>query len=102
MATKTYGWDKGAEIRLRNLKGTHERAIPVLGGAIFATTALRAGDLQAFARYLLNVPSSIGKSGWPGGVEDALNTFCHVCLVDPKLIEVYLGTTFAEIAQAYT
>ena len=99
MSNKNYGWDAAADRRLRELSRTNERAIPTIGGAVFAASAIKAGDLGAFCRYLLHVPSFVKE--WEGGIVGAMNDFCHICLVDPMLIEVYLGITFAEIANNY-
>ena len=93
----TYECDKGAEKRLYTLQKTFPNAIPLFGGAIFATTAAKAGDMADFVEYLPNVIQGISFWRWKEGVKAALNTFCHLCLVDPKLVEVYLGMTFKEI-----
>lgn len=95
-----YGYDKGADGRLRELQDTYPDAIPVLGGAVFATTAVKAGDMDAFVEYLLNAitASSHMVKNWQGGTVSICESFCHVCLVDPKLAEAYLGRSFADIA----
>lgn len=98
---KNYDWDKGAEVRLYALQKTYPDAIPVLGGAVFAATAVAENDLDALVEYLVNAvtnPSSRVKN-WRGGVVSICENFCHVCLVDPKLVELYMGYTFAELAQ---
>lgn len=94
-----YEWDKAAEQRLFNLKD--EYAIPVLCGSVWASSALKAGDLDTFIEYLLNVPRGGLVHKFTGGIVGAMNTFCHVCLVDPHLAEAYVGMTFAEVAEVY-
>lgn len=99
--SKNYEWDKGAEKRLYALKKVYPDAIPVLGGAVFAATAIAENDMDEFVEYLafaITCPSLRVKC-WPGGIVSICEEFCHICLVDPKLVEVYLGYTFAEIAK---
>lgn len=96
-----YAYNSVAVEYLRDLSkrpGT-ESAISVLGGAAFAASAMEAGDWEGFCRFLLNVPSFATPTSWPNGIQDAMETFCHICMVDPRLVEVYLGATFAELCQ---
>ena len=98
---KHYDWDKTTELRLCKLQKEHKNAIPVLGGAVFAATAIKNNDLETFVEHLVSVPRNSVFFGWDEGIKDALNTFCHLCLVDPKLIEVYIGMTFVEVEELY-
>lgn len=96
---KLYKWDYGAEKRLYAIEQTYRHAIAVLGGACYAATAIAEGDMDEFVGYMKNVPASAKFRGVD--VADALEKFCDICLVDPKLIETYIGMTFAEIAAIY-
>lgn len=56
MSFTDYEWDEGTQRRLYALQKTYSQAIPVLGGAVFATSAARAGDMDAFVEGLMKVP----------------------------------------------
>lgn len=58
-------------------------------------------DLHEFCTYLLGMIKFAISTRYPNGIEDALERFCHICLVDPKLIEAYLGIRFEEVARHY-
>ena len=80
---------------------TH-RASVVLGGATFAIQYVHGDtmDIDTFITVCLpHVVRNARFFGWPEGPVDALNRFCHICLVDPKLIEAYLGITFEEVVK---
>ena len=102
-AMKIYEREKVAESYILNLdKQYDDNAIVILGGAVFASSAIKSMDYDTFTEHLMKVPGNCVFWGWNNGIEDALNHFCHACMVDPKLIEVYLGITFAEIANIYS
>lgn len=100
MSFTDYEWDEGAQRRLYALQKTYPQAIPVLGGAVFATSAARAGDMDAFVEGLMGVPFDAVFRKVP--VADALEKFCKVCLVDRKLVERYIGMSFYDVAQIYS
>lgn len=93
------GYDKGAERRLYALEESFSNAIPLFGGAIWAAAAIASGDLESFVWYLPSIAQSVEFWNWKDGVEAALNTFCDLCLVDSKLVEVYLGMGLVEFAK---
>jgi hypothetical protein len=88
-----------AEI-LHNLNEQHEHAIAVLGGAYFAITCVHGDniDMDQFVMFLPDVINKAQFFGWHEGIVGALNRFCHICLVDPALIEAYIGMRFEEVA----
>lgn len=100
MSFTDYEWDEGTQRRLYALQKTYPQAIPVLGGAVFATSAARAGDMDAFVEGLKKVPFDAVFRKVP--VADALEKFCEVCLVDRKLVERYIGMSFEDVAQIYS
>lgn len=100
MSFTDYEWDEGAQRRLYALQKSYPQSIPVLGGAVFAMSAARAGDMDAFVEGLMKVPSDAVFRKVP--VADALEKFCEVCLVDRKLIERYIGMSFEDVAQIYS
>ena len=89
-------FDKNTERRLYALKQAFPRAINLFGGACWATSTIASGDFEGFCWYLPGIVKSAKFWGWSGSIESALVTFCDLCLVDPKLVELYLGMTFAE------
>lgn len=90
-------------VRIERLNEQYEHFIPIFGGAYHAVEYAQPEtmDLEKFSNYLLNVPSSAKFWGWEKGIEDALNTFCHLCMIDPMLIELYLNIRFSAIAEHY-
>ena len=100
MSFTDYEWDEGTQRRLYALQKTYPQAIPVLGGAVFATSAARAGDMDAFVGGLMKVPFDAVFRKVP--VADALEKFCEVCLVDRKLVERYIGMSFEDVEQIYS
>ena len=89
------------EQKLIDMSEKYPHTISVLGGAYFAYDYAKNGDIATFVGYLPHVAQSAKFFRWHNGVAGALRQFCHLCLVDPALIEAYLGTTFNEIAQHY-
>ena len=89
------------EQQLISMNEKYPNAIAVLGGAYFAQESAKCGDIATFVEFLPHVAQSAKFLEWHNGVAGALRQFCHLCLVDPALIEVYLGATFNEIARHY-
>lgn len=90
------------EQKLLSMNEKYPDTIAVLGGAYFAHEAAKDGDIATFVEFLPHVAQSAKFFKWHTGVAGALRQFCHLCFVDPALIEVYLGTTFNEIAKHYS
>jgi hypothetical protein len=67
----------------------------VLGGACFAIE--HTHNFAEFVMYLPHVISSAKFYNYHETPAQACRTFCHLCLVDPMLVEVYLGMTFEEL-----
>ena len=80
-----------------------ENGVAVLGGAYHAYDCMNSEniDIHKFCEYLLSCVQPAIYFGFEGGIKNALNTFCHLCLVDPMLIEAYLGIRFEEVAKHY-
>lgn len=97
------GFKKAAEVAINKLHSQYPEAIRIFGGAYFATEYVHCEkpDFKKFTDYLPALIRNATLYQWHEGVEGALNTFCHLCMVDPKLIECYLGKTFSEIAKHY-
>lgn len=76
----------------------YDNALGVFSGAYFAEEAIQSGDLATFCEFLPGVVTNAKFFKWHEGVAGALRRFCRLCLVDPALVEVYLGMKFEEVA----
>lgn len=86
---------------IRQMDDETHQAVAVLGGAQFAIEYVH-NDTMNIDEFVLCLPYVARNAKffhWPEGPVDALNRFCHICLVDPKLIEAYLGVTFEEVVK---
>lgn len=81
------------------LDDKYPNAIPVFGGALWAYEYAERGDIKTFVTYLPHVISESKYRNWHEGSVGALNRFCRICLVDPMLIEAYLGIRFKELVE---
>ena len=85
------------EQQLMTLNQQYNNAIAVFGGAYWAHKAIISGDLDKFVQYIPDVIKSAMFYRWHESIPDTLRRFCHICLVDPMLIESYLGIKFSEL-----
>ena len=76
------------------LSTKHRHAIAIFGGAYHAVK--HNNDMDKFVDYLPHVVQSAKFYNWHEGVVGALRTFCHLCFVDPALVECYIGARFEE------
>lgn len=84
---------------VEELHEKYHNAIPVFGGALWAYNYVSGNniDIKKFVSYLPGVITSSRFFQWHEGEVGALRRFCRICLVDPNLIEAYLGITFKEL-----
>jgi hypothetical protein len=84
---------------IEELDNKHPNAIPVFGGALWAYESVSGENVnfKEFVSYFPTVVSNARFYGWHEGVVGALRRFCRICLVDPNLIEAYLGIRFEEL-----
>ena len=87
------------EERLIALNEQYDHAIAIFGGAYWAHQLIISGKFDEFIPYLITVVKSARFYRWHESTPQTLRRFCHLCLVDPKLIEVYLGMSFEELAK---
>lgn len=73
------------------LNEKHSNAIAIFGGALWVH------DLERLVASLPSVISGARFFGWHAGVVDACRTFCHLCFIDPALVECYIGMKFEEL-----
>lgn len=94
-------YNDGVYNAITALAEKHDNAIPVFGGALGAYEYINSDnpDFKSFVGYLPSVVSGAKFFKWYEGVVGALRTFCHLCFVDPALIECYIGMSFEEVGK---
>ena len=86
------------EQQLMTLNEQHNNAIAVFGAAYWAHKAITNGDFDAFVQYIPGVITNAKFFRWHESIPDTLRRFCHLCLVDPQLVELYLGIRFSQLS----
>lgn len=76
--------------KLEVLDAKYPNTIPIFGGALWVYHENDL-DLECFLSGIPHVVHSAKFFNWHGGVVDAVRTYCHICMVDPMLVEVALG-----------
>ena len=90
-------YNQGVCNAITALNGKYHNAIPIFGSALQAYEY--NPDLDKFVAKLPDVAISAKFYGWYEGVVGALYRFCHLCLIDPALIEAYIGMSFATLCE---
>lgn len=85
--------EKRIERMLERLSENNRGVYPIFGGA-FLVCANEVPDIECLIRCLPSVVTNARFWGWQKGVNHALRTFCHICCVDPRLIEMCIGISF--------
>ena len=80
-----------AEKMILALNEKHPNAIPIFGGALWVD------GIEKLVKSLPNVVSEVKFRGWHEGAAGACRTFCHLCLIDPMLVEAYIGMKFEQL-----
>lgn len=86
------------EIRVLANKYPNENVVSIFGGAVEDVEI--TNNLEMFCNHLIYIARRAAFWKWHKGVADAMRVYCHLCYVDPYLIEAYCGTTFDEFAPA--
>jgi hypothetical protein len=81
------------------LQDKYDNAVAVMGGAYWAAQEVHndAPDFAKFVEYLSNMIHDLKFFGWHEPIPKAMRTFCHLAMVDPALVEVYIGMKFEEV-----
>jgi len=84
-----------------SLEDIHDNAVAVMGGAYWAAQEVHKDnpDFGAFVEYLCNMIHDYKFFGWHESIAQAMRTFCKLAMVDPALVEAYIGMRFEEVAQ---
>ncbi len=69
----------------------HSNAIAIFGGALWVH------DLEMLIASLPSVISGAKFWKWHAGLADACRQFCHLCFIDPMLVECSIGMTFEQL-----
>lgn len=87
--------------QLSKLQAQYNNAIAVFNGAYYANDIAKTGDIATFCEFLPGIARNAIFFQWHEGVAGALRRFCHMCLIDPALIEAYLDIKFKDIERMY-
>lgn len=81
------------------LEDKHENAVAVMGGAYWAAQEVHCDhpNFEKFVEYLSNMIHDYKFFGWHEPIPQAMRTFCKLAMVDPMLVETYLGIKFEEV-----
>lgn len=92
-------YDEGVHNAIVSLSDKYPNAIPIFGGALHAYNCVNCDtpNFHEFVSYIPNVIHSAKFYHWHEGVVGAIRRFCHLCFVDPCLVEIYLGMSLAEL-----
>lgn len=90
---------EGVRSAIEHLADKYDNAIVVFGGALWAYNYINS-DTPNFEKFVGYLPSLISNAKfyhWHEGIIGALHRFCALCLVDTRLVELYIGMTFEEL-----
>jgi hypothetical protein len=73
------------------LNKEHPKAIPVF------MSALHVKDIGTLIDFLPDVLSGAKFYRWHETPADTCRTFCHLCFIDPTLVEAYIGMRFEQL-----
>ena len=76
---------------LCDMSKTQPDVIPMYGGAVYVST------IDELISCLPHIISYSRIKDYD--IIDSINTFCHICLMDPMLVQAYIGTAFEELIQ---
>ena len=81
------------------LEAKHENAIAVMGGAYWAAQEVHKDnpDFKAFLSFMDGMLWSARFFKWHESLAKACKTFCHLAMVDPMLVEAYIGIRFEDM-----
>lgn len=71
----------------------HSNAIAVFGGLLWIETI---DDIATQLPFLMRRAKFYE---WHEGVIGAMRTLCHLCYVDPALVEAYIGMRFEKLCE---
>lgn len=78
------------------LDSKYSNAIPVFGGALWVYHDNNFSS-ERFISGLSHVAENAKFFKWHEGVVGAMRRYCHLCMVDPVVVEAELGMKFEEL-----
>lgn len=78
------------------LDSKYPNAIPIFGGALW----VYHDNTMDWSRLISGLPHIVHSAKffkWHEGVLGALHRYCHICMVDPMLVEVALGMKLEDL-----
>ena len=78
------------------LDSQYPNAIPVFGCALWVYHD-NDFDSQRFISGLSHIINSAKFFKWHDGVIGAIRKYCHICMVDPAIVEVALGMKLEDL-----
>lgn len=87
---------------IEELDDKFDNAIPVFGGALWAYKSVASNDNINFKEFISYIPTVISNAKfyhWHEGAVGAVRRFCRLCLVDPALVECYIGMSLEELVR---
>lgn len=82
--------------KIECLDDQYHNAIPVFGGALWVYHG-NTFDSKRFIAGLHHVAENAKFFNWHEGIVGAMRRYCHICMVDPVVIEIALGAKFEEL-----
>ena len=81
------------EQAIERLNEQYSYATSIFGGAIFVKS------VDDVVKYLPHAIKAAKFYRWHEGTAGVCRRFCHLCLIDPTLVEVYIGMKFARLEE---
>jgi hypothetical protein len=75
------------------LNEKYSNAIPIFGGALWVH------DIEDVINSFPHIVSEVKFRGWHEGLAGAFRTFCHLCFIDPMLVEISIGMRFEQLEE---
>lgn len=85
--------------RIESLGKKHSNAIPIFCGALLTYDEEDNFNFERFINSLAEVPVDSKFYNWHDTSANAMRTFCHICMVDPVIVETHLGMKFEELCK---
>ena len=76
---------------INNLSKLGNNDVQIFGGAIYVHNI---HDIVKYLPYVINISARKGFD-----VAENCRKFCHICSIDPMLVETYMGITFEELTK---
>lgn len=81
------------------LQDKYDNAVAVMGGAYWAAQEVHCDkpNFSKFVELMCNMVTDLKFFGWHEPIPQAMRTFCKLAMVDPMLVEAYIGMKFEEV-----